>query len=198
MYYRGGMKWEEYLEHQGFNDNVVHGLERQTYAQQEAARQIANAQWEATREIMTAQQESTHALYRGFGALIASQTEMTDVMLQGFGSVSYGLDRVKGGIQALRSDFNWAMGAVLWKLEMQQATLNNILATLQAPLDTQAKELRQRAEYAYLQGWYDEALTDFLDRSKRTTKISPFTKPLATSICTSNARPIWAKHASIT
>ena len=29
MYHRG-MKWEEYLEHKGFKDDVVHGLERQS------------------------------------------------------------------------------------------------------------------------------------------------------------------------
>jgi hypothetical protein len=31
MYHRG-MKWETYLELEGFKDNIVHGLERQTHA----------------------------------------------------------------------------------------------------------------------------------------------------------------------
>ena len=59
------------------------------------------------------------------------------------------------------------MGTVLWKLELQHATLRNILATLQAPLDTQAKELRSRAEDAYANGWYDEALTDLLESEQK-------------------------------
>jgi ElaB/YqjD/DUF883 family membrane-anchored ribosome-binding protein len=41
--------------------------------------------------------------------------------------------------------------------------LTSILRTLQAPLDTQAKELRYRAEDSYQNGWYQEALNDFLE-----------------------------------
>jgi tetratricopeptide (TPR) repeat protein len=54
------------------------------------------------------------------------------------------------------------MGEVVWKLEMQTKVLNDILRTLQAPLDTASKELRARAEDAFRNGWYEEALADFL------------------------------------
>jgi len=152
MYHRG-MKWEEYLELRGFKDDIVHGLERQT---QNIATVRQQAAW-----------ETTHALDQGFGALVASREEMIDVMEIGFGAISYELERVSAGIEALHADFNWAMGAVLWKLEMQHKTLQDILATLQAPLDTQAKELRHRAEEAYLNGWYEEALNDLLKSAEK-------------------------------
>jgi WD40 repeat protein len=148
MYHRG-MKWEEYLEHQGFKDDIVNGLERQA------------------RDVVAAQAESTRSLDRGFGALIAGQQEMNAVLRDGFEAVSFGLDQIAEGIEALRADFDWAMGAVLWKLEMQQAVLRDILATLQAPLDTVAKELRRRAEDGYLNGWYAEALADFLESEQK-------------------------------
>ena len=143
--YQRGMKWETYLEFEGFKDDIIHGLQRQT---SEAA-------------------ATTHALNAGFGEMIASQQEMAAVMQNGFAAVSYGLERVSNGLESLRADFDWAMGAVLWKLELQHATLRNILATLQAPLDPQAKALRGRAENAYAQGWYDEALTDLLESEQK-------------------------------
>jgi tetratricopeptide (TPR) repeat protein len=50
---------------------------------------------------------------------------------------------------------------------MQQKALQEIATVLQAPLDTQAKELRRRAEFAYQNGWYQEALADFLQAEKQ-------------------------------
>jgi tetratricopeptide (TPR) repeat protein len=50
---------------------------------------------------------------------------------------------------------------------MQTETLTGILKVLQAPLDTQAKELRRRAERAYTNGWIDDALEDFLESEKK-------------------------------
>lgn len=187
MYHRG-MKWEQYLEHQAFKDDIVRGLERQTNqitagqkraaqqasaaqrqmgrdiaaAQQDAAREVAAAQRQAAYEIADAQERTRGTLNQGFGEIIAGQEQIMAVMEEGLESVTFSINRVAGGIEALHTDFNWAMGAVLWKMEMQQNTLHNILDTLQAPLDTAAKELRKRAEDAYLQGWYDEALIDFL------------------------------------
>jgi tetratricopeptide (TPR) repeat protein len=38
---------------------------------------------------------------------------------------------------------------------------------LQAPLDTAAKELRNRAVYAYQNGWYAEALADFIEAESK-------------------------------
>jgi WD40 repeat protein/tetratricopeptide (TPR) repeat protein len=147
--YQRGMKWETYLEFEGFKDDIVHGLERQTS------------------EAAVVQAQTAYALNAGFGEMIAGQREMDAVMQSGFAAVSYGLESVSNGIESLRADFDWAMGAVLWKVELQHATLRNILTTLQAPLDTQAKELRSRAEDAYVNGWYDEALTDLLESEQK-------------------------------
>jgi len=80
----------------------------------------------------------------------------------GLAELQYDLQDISGGIAGLRADFHILMGDVVWKLEKQTTVLNNILRTLQAPLDTAAKELRSRAEFAYSNGWYEEALSDFL------------------------------------
>lgn len=56
---------------------------------------------------------------------------------------------------------------IVWQLEQQRFVLEDILRVLQAPLDTQAKELRKRAENAYKNGWFDDALEDFLESEKK-------------------------------
>lgn len=76
--------------------------------------------------------------------------------------LSYEVRAVSAGIDELKADFHILMGDVVWRLEIQTATLSKILCTLQAPLDTESRELRARAEDAYRNGWYQEALSDFL------------------------------------
>lgn len=84
--------------------------------------------------------------------------------------VDSGLDveRLAGGLDRLNADFNLAMGDLVWKLEMRQETLNSILEEIRlAEFEREARAYRARAERAYLNGWYDEALTDFLEAEKR-------------------------------
>jgi tetratricopeptide (TPR) repeat protein len=101
------------------------------------------------------QSDSDRAVAQGLGSL-------EDRLASGMGDLSYDLRDVSGGIDNLRADFHILLGDVVWKLEMQTTVLNDILRTLQAPLDTASKELRARAEDAYKNGWYEEALADFL------------------------------------
>ena len=46
---------------------------------------------------------------------------------------------------------------VIDRLDLQSQALEAIKEILERPLDTQAKELRKRAEVAYLNNWIDEA-----------------------------------------
>jgi len=165
--YQRGMKWETYLEFEGFKDDFIDGLERQTSKTTIAQAETTDILSGGLGEMIVDQRKMNAFLQGGFGEIIAGQQEMNAVMQSGFAAVSYGLESVSNGIESLRADFDWAMGAVLWKMELQHATLRNILTTLQAPLDTQAKELRRRAEDAYVQGWYDEALTDLLESEQK-------------------------------
>jgi WD40 repeat protein/tetratricopeptide (TPR) repeat protein len=152
MYHRG-MKWETYRELEEFKDDLVDKGKART-------QELIASQAEAARE--------THqTLERGFGTLVASQGQMEYVLERGFSTLAHGMQQVADGVEALHADFTWAMGALLWKLELQQETLRDILTTLQSPLSTEARELRRRAEFAYQQGWYEEALSDFLASEER-------------------------------
>lgn len=50
---------------------------------------------------------------------------------------------------------------IAWQQSLQTAELRAIRNLLEAPLTTQAKELRRRAEHSYANGWIDEAFADF-------------------------------------
>jgi tetratricopeptide (TPR) repeat protein len=104
------------------------------------------------------------ALESGLGALGA---DIAYGMGQLANTIEFGFDRLADGIDKLNADFNLLMGDVIWKLETQNKTLISMLEMLQAPLDTAAKELRRRAEYAYQNGWYVKALDDFLESERK-------------------------------
>jgi tetratricopeptide (TPR) repeat protein len=78
-----------------------------------------------------------------------------------------GIERVADGLESLNATFEWGFSELVWQLEEQREILRDILRVLQAPLDTQAKELKKRAEYAYRNGWFDDALEDFLESEKK-------------------------------
>jgi tetratricopeptide (TPR) repeat protein len=85
----------------------------------------------------------------------------------GIDEVGVKVDRVADGLEGLASAFDWGFTEMVWQLEQHRETLKQILDVLRAPLDTQAKELRYRAEDAYNNGWIEDALEDFLDSEKK-------------------------------
>jgi WD40 repeat protein len=155
MYYRD-TDWNAYLVQRKANQGMIDALGQQT-------RDIARGQ----AALLQAQGITHQTLQRGFGSLLASQAMINATLQDGFRAVTQGLSEVQGSIEALHADFNLAMGEVIWKLEIQNQSLQSILETLQAPLDTAAKELRRRAEDAYRNGWYDDALRDFLESEQK-------------------------------
>jgi tetratricopeptide (TPR) repeat protein len=111
---------------------------------------------EQTKEIGRAQLEAADRI-------IVSQ----DRIASAIDEVGVAVDRVADGIEGLEAAFEWGFSEIVWHLEQERAVLKDILKVLQAPLDTQAKELRQRAEEAYRNGWIDDALEDFLESERK-------------------------------
>ncbi|MBN1139861.1 MAG: PD40 domain-containing protein [Anaerolineae bacterium] len=109
-----------------------------------------------TNDIVRGLEYQKQALDTGFTQVVATQEEMIHAL-------DYGLNQVAEGIDKLRASFDWAMAAVLWNMEIEKAELQAIMEAIQAPLDTRAKELKRRAEKAYRNGWYEEALAGFLE-----------------------------------
>lgn len=115
----------------------------------------------------------TEHINRQTKAMVASQLASTSAIIasqdrisEGIDSVSYGLDRVEQGIQGLASAFEWGISEVVWQIEQNREVLKSILEVLMAPLNTQAKERRKRAEEAFANGWIDDAEEEFLESER--------------------------------
>jgi tetratricopeptide (TPR) repeat protein len=79
-----------------------------------------------------------------------------------------GIEKLAGGLENLKADFNLLLGDLVWRSEMQQASLTSALEEIRiAEFEREARAYRTRAERAYLNGWYEEALGDFLEAEKR-------------------------------
>lgn len=103
-----------------------------------------------------------------------TQLEAADRIVVSQDRIASGIDKavlalrdVTGGLENLRSLFEWGFSELIWQLEQQRELLQNILNVLQAPLDTQAKELKKRAEEAYRNDWIEDSLQDFLESEKK-------------------------------
>jgi tetratricopeptide (TPR) repeat protein len=82
--------------------------------------------------------------------------------------LALGIEKLAGGLESLKADFNLLLGDIVWRLEMQQESLTSILEEIRlAEFEREARAYRTRAERAYLNGWYEEALGDFLEAEKR-------------------------------
>ena len=116
----------------------------------------------------------TKAISEQTEALVAAQIASANEIItsqerieEGIDKVAYGIGMVAEGMSGLKAAFEWGISEVVWQIEQNRAVLKDILGVLIAPLDTQAKELRRRAEDAYANGWFKEALEDFLESEKK-------------------------------
>jgi WD40 repeat protein len=79
-----------------------------------------------------------------------------------------GIEGLAGGIDRLDADFNLSIGDLMWKLEMRLEAQDHALQEIRLPqFELQAAAYRIRAERAYLNGWYEEALEDFVAAAAR-------------------------------
>ena len=109
----------------------------------------------------------TRAHLASASAIIVSQEKIANDI----GNLAIGLDAIGQGIEGLQATFDLGISEVVWQIEQNREVLRNILEILMAPLDTQAKERKKRAEQAYANGWFEEAEEEFLESEKLNTAI---------------------------
>jgi hypothetical protein len=116
----------------------------------------------------------TEVISRSTQAMVAAQMASTSAIIasqersnEGVDNLAYGVKRVEQGIYGLQAAFEWGISEVVWQIEQNREELRSILEVLSAPLDTQAKELRKRAEEAYANGWFEDSLEDFFESERK-------------------------------
>ena len=130
--YQRELAWEKYLERYGFKDDLNNGLQRKA-------------------------QPPVHLA--GFAALIASVSELDFLVQRSLVSPVIPIDTHTVSPEGLRSSFDWSMGSVLWKLEIQRPGLQDIAG--RSISETVTAAVRRKAEAAYQSGAYPEALAGY-------------------------------------
>jgi predicted NACHT family NTPase len=150
--YEGRMAWADYLSQQS-------GLADQS----ELMAEVKGS--EPALKLSLSEPEYQAALTAGLGALgnqVHDAAQVTPRLLE------FELATLAGGVAKLHADFTPLLGDLVWKLEMQHSALFDILQEIRlAEFEREARAYRTRAERAYLNGWYEEALEDFLKAEKR-------------------------------
>jgi WD40 repeat protein len=157
-----------YLGHQSWSD-YINARERLDAFEKAIELQAANLDNSAasagTMRVALRKSDYHIALESGIGAL--GSTENDDAV-EPLCSIELAFQKLAGGLDQLNADFNFLLGDVIWKLEMHGETLSNLLHEIRlAEFEREARAYRSRAEKAYLNGWYEEALADFLEAEKR-------------------------------
>jgi WD40 repeat protein len=155
--YLGHQSWTDYISDRDCLSAFGKAIE------QHAARLEGSLAARGAMRIALCQSDYEIALESGLGALGVGAGADESLC-----SIEVGYERLAGGLDQLNADFNFLLGDVIWKLEMHEETLSNILHEIRlAEFEREARAYRSRAEKAYLNGWYEEALADFLEAEKR-------------------------------
>ena len=116
QYYRNSsLTWPQYLKAQAFADDIKDGIHRIVASNEALGESISSG---------LDQLDST--LQSGFD-------QVNETLSYRFERMEYGLNKIAGGIAELRSDFNWAMGGLLHKLDIQNLLLKDIYVELRIP-----------------------------------------------------------------
>ena len=81
---------------------------------------------------------------------------------EGIDNLAESLGSIKDGVNAIGAILEWVFSEIVWQLEQNREYLKQIVEVLMAPLDTQARERKKRAEKALANGWYQDAEEEFL------------------------------------
>lgn len=99
--------------------------------------------------------------------VIASNELIADKVSELNQAVTLGLYAINEGLREFCFVIDDGLREVYDKLDLMSHQLDSIREILEKPLDTQARELRKRGEFAYLNDWIEEAETDLLEAERK-------------------------------
>ena len=122
---------------------------------------------ERARKAIETQVKQTDKVIASNEAIAELASGLDNTLSEMHGTLTSGFSMLGAGLQELCFSIDDGFRELSYKLDLQNETLEAIKEILERPLDTQAKELRKRAEFAYLNGWMDEAEVDLLESEKK-------------------------------
>ena len=129
--------------------------------------------WENThvrQTISSAGTDLVEAMKRHQKSMISSANSIIisqERIAEGIEELSAEVSNVYEGLNSLAGIFTWGFAEIAWQLEQQSHLLTKVKEILEAPLDTEALNIKRRAEKAYKNGWTEDALEDFLEAEKK-------------------------------
>ncbi|HPH96485.1 MAG TPA: hypothetical protein PKW33_20875 [Anaerolineaceae bacterium] len=129
--YQREQSWEDYLKRYGFNEHIGVGLERRAAPPYHLA---------------------------PFAAMVAAPEEMDAIFQRSLAAVLYECDVRSVTYDSLRASFDWAMGSLLWRLDLRRSDLQELISDGRIQLNQLSFETRGRADQAYQDGRFDDAL----------------------------------------
>lgn len=144
--YEGKLAWADYLRQQSRMRGWLAAASNNS-----AQLTVSEAEYDLAREA-------------GLGAL-AQRGELPAAKT--LRALEFDLAKLASGMAQLKADFTPLLGDAIWKLELQQAAMLEVIEELRlAEFEREARAYRTRAERAYQNDWYEEALADFLAAEK--------------------------------
>ena len=128
--YQRDTAWEKYLERFGFKDDLSGGLQRKN-----------------TPPVRLA----------SFAVIISPPNELDFLIQRNLTPSVVAIDLHTVSPEGLRANFDWAMGSLLWRLELQRPALIEISG--RETNDTMTAVTRRKAELSYQTGAFSDALT---------------------------------------
>lgn len=119
------------------------------------------------RDATESQLKKTDEIIASHEAVADLISEVNNALSEVNNTLASGFTMLGAGLRELCFITEDGFREVIDRLDLQNETLNAIKEILEKPLDTQAKELRKRAEKAYLNNWFDEAEIDLSEAEKK-------------------------------
>jgi WD40 repeat protein len=132
--YQRDLAWENYLHRFGFKEDLSQGLTRINLPPVKLA---------------------------GYARIIATESELKSILERSLVPPALNVDARTVTPESLQSSFDWAMGSILWKMELPRQSLLDLVSAARSQATQPVPEARRRAEIAYLNGGYTETIRAF-------------------------------------
>lgn len=163
QFLEGHESWKGYLASRTLVGHVESLLHAPDDGPSQAASRAARLQIRLTSD------DFQLALDGGLGAAPAdAKTHGSEEASAAYSTFEIGIEKLAGGLDHLNADFHILLGDLMWKHEMERESLATALSDIRVEeFEREARAYRRRAERAYFNCWYEEALADFLEAEKR-------------------------------